>query len=329
MNASDKLIDNREQYLAPELTKTLSLQALQEGDVLLFSPEKGSFISWAITFLTNAPVSHAAMLYQKQPLTIIEESPPQVTVNEALARFHDRIIYVFRHTSQQELSPVIDAGTQHLNNLEPYDNASLYIIGLLLLYKKVSLPTLAQKVTLRILKKLTATLSEYLQRHKNPGKLPMVCSQFVAQCFEEAGDAYQLHFRHPLLNSADNKSLLDKTVAFIAQQPLAARNTAKLLTGNVAYESDEDLCQALHTAIAADPAVEENLVSNRNQPIDPELAQAIEDFAYVAVQLSGASNASASLSSTHQLQANMNMFVFPGDLLQHCINLEPIGKINI
>lgn len=54
----------------------MQINELKEGDILLFSAEKGSFISWAITFLTNVPVSHAAMYYNANKQSIIEETPP-------------------------------------------------------------------------------------------------------------------------------------------------------------------------------------------------------------------------------------------------------------
>jgi len=41
----------------------MEIKDLKIGDVVLFSPEKGSFISWAITFLTDAPVSHASVFF--------------------------------------------------------------------------------------------------------------------------------------------------------------------------------------------------------------------------------------------------------------------------
>ena len=58
----------------------MDIKDIKTGDILLFSPEKGSFISWAITFLTDAPVSHAAMFYNEDNQSIIEETPPQVKV---------------------------------------------------------------------------------------------------------------------------------------------------------------------------------------------------------------------------------------------------------
>ena len=59
----------------------MNIKDIKMGDVLLFSPEKGSFISWAITFLTGEPVSHAAMYYSEEDQSIIEETSPQIKVN--------------------------------------------------------------------------------------------------------------------------------------------------------------------------------------------------------------------------------------------------------
>ena len=51
----------------------MDIKDLKPGDVLLFSGEKGSFISEAIMFLTNSPVSHAALVYS-DPANIVEET---------------------------------------------------------------------------------------------------------------------------------------------------------------------------------------------------------------------------------------------------------------
>lgn len=65
------------------------------GDVLLFSGEKGSYISEAIMFLTNAPVSHAAIAYNPSS-SVVEETPPAVQTNPAAKRFDGRKITVMR-----------------------------------------------------------------------------------------------------------------------------------------------------------------------------------------------------------------------------------------
>ncbi len=106
----------------------MNINDLKAGDILLFSPEKGSFISWAITYLTDAPVSHAAMFYEEKSQSIIEETPPQVAINHAAERFEGREIYVRRLNSKEDLplSPVIEKAQNYLNNAEPYDYVTVH-----------------------------------------------------------------------------------------------------------------------------------------------------------------------------------------------------------
>lgn len=64
----------------------MDIKDSKPGDVLLFSGEKCSFISEAIMFLTNSPVSHATLAYT-DPGNIVEETPPAVKVHPASKRF--------------------------------------------------------------------------------------------------------------------------------------------------------------------------------------------------------------------------------------------------
>lgn len=299
--------------------KMLSLSDLHPADVLLFSPEKKSFISWAITFLTDAPVSHAALYFNTTPSTIIEETPPQVSENPAQQRFHGRTIHVYRHTSTTPLLPVIDAARRHLNNQEPYDHAGLYMVGLLLMYKKFSITSQKQQVIIRILKKLTATITHYLQQHQTPGKHPMVCSQFVAQCFDDAGSPFRLQFRHAsMTDSAFGETLLDKAVDWMKQrQPVFAEYDMASVAENT---SDEALCEALHNAF----------MDNTTQPTPPmndALAESIYHFANAHAQLINLDTATKNYHPLTALQTNNNMFVSPGDLMRNCSNLIPIGIV--
>jgi hypothetical protein len=143
----------------------MNINDIKTGDILLFSPEKGSFISWAITFLTDAPVSHAAMFYNEENQSIIEETPPQVKVSLAVERFKDREIYVRRLNVKEDLplSPVVKKATGYLNDTEPYDKSGLYMVGLLLIYKKFTPNTFAKKVMVKILKKISASIIKHIQ----------------------------------------------------------------------------------------------------------------------------------------------------------------------
>lgn len=301
--------------------KVLSLNDLHPADVLLFSPEKKSFISWAITFLTNAPISHAAMYFETCPPTIVEETPPQVTTNPAEKRFKGRTIHVYRHTTASPLTPVTQAARQHLNNQEPYDHAGLYMVGLLLMYKKFSITSPKQQVIIRILKKLTATITQFIQQQQTPGKHPMVCSQFVAQCFDDAGSAFRLQFRHATqLDSAIGETLLDKAADWMKQRQVTFNQYD--MNAEPETASDEALCEALHHAF----------MDNNTQPtpaMTDALAEAIYYFAQAHASLLDLDTTVRRFDPLAALRTNQNMFVSPGDLMRHCTNLTPIGIVMI
>ena len=47
----------------------------------------------------------------------------------------------------------------------------------------------------------------------------MVCSQFVAQCFDDAGNNFRLQFRHALqLDSTIGETLLEKAIDWTTQR---------------------------------------------------------------------------------------------------------------
>ena len=166
------------------------VETIQPGDVLLFSYEKDDFISSMIAFLTNSSVSHAAMGYATPPCQIVEETPPRVSVNDAAERFRGRTITVRRLKDPTlPVAPLIAAAEAHLNNLDPYSDAGLYLLGIVLLAKKF-VPKVNQEATIeRLLELCCVALTTFLDSRKDPQKLPMTCSHFVSQCYADAANA--------------------------------------------------------------------------------------------------------------------------------------------
>lgn len=309
----------------------MEIADLKVGDVVLFSAEEGSFISWAITFLTDAPVSHAALFYgdyQAQP-SLIEETPPAVAINPAAERFVGRTITVRRLDSSLPLDPVIAAAQNYYNNTEPYDNAGLYMVGMLLIYKKFTPDTLKQKIIIKILKKLITTLDAYINNHKYPGKTPMVCSQFDTQCYDDAGPQYQLQFSGNVLYQAAGASLLDQAITLVESDKERFANylNAPLVRMlEEPTETAEQLCAELKDAF------EQGQSLTAAVTLDPDLVVAIQQFAEVNSQyLAGEvrlTSAAADITTPLQLlKTNENMFISPGDLLLHCTNLKDVGTI--
>lgn len=314
----------------------MNINDIKTGDILLFSPEKGSFISWAITFLTDAPVSHAAMFYNEENKSIIEETPPQVKVGLAVERFKDREIYVRRLNVKEDLtlSPVIKKATGYLNDAEPYDKSGLYMVGLLLIYMKFTPNTFVKKAMVKILKKISASIINNIHEHQNPGRLPMVCSQFVAQCYSEAGDEYKLNIKNGILLKKaamqdGSSNVLDQVIEIVKSGE--RKNIQTLLTSTLKIQdepssSGEQLCQELKEAF--------ELTSGEiNSDVTDELIEAVSQFANAHYLYgSGGTQLQNILPDDHTeilqtLKNNENMYVFPGDLLNHCENLKDIGTI--
>ena len=311
----------------------MNIKDLKSGDILLFSPEKGSFISWAITFLTNAPVSHAAMFYNEKEQSIIEETPPQVAINNAGERFKGREINVRRLKKDLPLHPVIEASISYLNDKEPYDNNGLYMVGLLLIYKKFTPNTRVQKAMVKILKKITASIDKYINEHQTPDKSPMVCSQFVAQCYAKAGNKYQLKIEHGVLQKMStneaNNNVIGQVIQIIEsgkRTNLPALLTPKPKMKDDSFFSGEELCKELKDAF-------EISTNEFFTDITDELVEAVSQFAHVHYR---SNLVQKQTNSTIQkdvpeilknLNDNENMFTFPGDLLKHCNSLKDVGVI--
>lgn len=325
----------------------MDINDLKSGDILLFSGEKGSTISEAIMYLTNAPVSHAAMAYTPGG-TIVEATPPAVQTNQAAERFIDRKISVMRcNPPQNSYAPVLAAATGYLNDKAPYANANLYLVGMLLVYRKFTPDTVTQRVIISILKKITAAIITYYNDHKYPGQLPMVCSQLVYQCYEDAGNDYRLMIKggvlvgRALTADTSTPSLLDQAIHRGRNAPapafrafVAARSGLALAAPEA--RSDEELASELLVALRATPS----LHAEAALPLDDALVLAIHEFAQaIYLARTGATASPDELSQANalrmasngmaQLKSEEAYFVAPGDLLLHCANLSLAGEIEI
>ena len=296
----------------------MDVRDLKAGDVLLFSPEEGSWISKAITWLTDAPVSHAAMTYQI-PTKMVEETPPAVRVAEATMRFPGRTVHVMRLNKwQDDFKPVMDVAAKYLNGEAPYAMNNLYLLGILLIYKKFTPSDTTQKIVLKILKRITEKLLDAINQMKYPDKHPMVCSQFVFECYQEAGKAFQLTIKKGNLQTENTRtSLLEKAFKH-------KRKESQLSALKAESASDEDLAKQLYHAMDDETMLASGAVSD-------ELLDGIHDFAQAlhAVSQQLDLEKADSKQGIAILQAQSSMFVTPGDLLRHCPELKHMGEIKL
>lgn len=175
------------------------VEDFQAGDILLFKIDENSdWISRAISILTNSDVSHAALYMGKNILS--DEGLDGLACHLIADDTTGRPIYVERLNPDLDMAPVLQAANKMIGQQEPYNKLALVQLGLLLLYKKEFPVDSIDRVLLKwVFDAATVAINEYLHKIFSPGKEPMVCSQYVYQCYQDAGTDYQLLIQNPLL----------------------------------------------------------------------------------------------------------------------------------
>lgn len=231
----------------------LTIDDLRAGDVLLFSVLPGDFISAMIGMLTNSDVSHAALFADETGKTILEatgDSP--VLENEAAPRFAGRNISVCRRRLPLDPAPVIAAGRHHVEIKTNY--GGIYTLGALLVmstYARIRWDEKTSQAAITLLAATYSLLRTWLERDD----ANVFCSQFVAQCFEEAGDAYRLHFDSGTvipLAAGPASSLLDYVGEHAGSPELQQQEELFLEAGAPDEASLDEACRLLHDALRND-----------------------------------------------------------------------------
>lgn len=170
---------------------------LRAGDVVLFPPHKGDFIAQAIAFLTDGEVNHAALCYPKEKNLVVAESilKDGLVLNSFAEHIESEYpLRICRMRGDADMFPVLEAAKKYLEEVNAYPNFNLGLLGILLLFKKMAPPSWKNAVIYNFYKFVAGRLMNLVREHKYKGKHPMSCSQFVAQCFTDAGERYDLKF---------------------------------------------------------------------------------------------------------------------------------------
>jgi hypothetical protein len=307
----------------------LEISDLQPGDVLLFSGD--SLISELIILLTGGGVSHAAMVFEK-PDKLVHEVPEKAQTGSMAALFAGREISIMRLKADHDeakLEPVVDAAADYVKREEPYPMSQVYLLGLILIYRRVTSSTNVQKYTMRILRKAVTEIEAYIESCNTPGKVPMVCSQFVHQCYSTGGVQLPIHGGDLLRARLQKEPTLLDRVAGLSE---AGRATS--LGSPIADADDElsddalpDFIQGFIDALREDDA-------EAADEVGPGLVEEVRRFADAVGAAVSGSSASDTLAAepepqvgTRYLQQNESMFVTPADLLLHCEALDKVGII--
>ena len=124
---------------------------------------------------------------------------------------------------------------------------------MILIYRKVSISWLVRKAMIRILKAASLEVFGLIEKYGYEGKTPMVCSQFVYECFakpSERDKAYRLQLEEPLLRAvAAEERLLDELIHHPTPTALHRRTFDEGVGADLALDP-EDLARELVMALA-------------------------------------------------------------------------------
>lgn len=328
---------------------------LRAGDVILFPPHKGDFIAQAISFLTDGEVNHAALCYPEGDCLKVAESilKDGLVLNPFAEHIEsDYPLRICRFKGTLDVNPVLEAAKKYLDEKNAYPNFNLGLLGLLLVFKKFAPHTLKNRIVYGFCTWVAGKLMLLVREKKYAGKHPMSCSQFVSQCFTDAGKEYDLQFDRLVVNfeakaqlktrslTIDNKISplellamsedLDEFDANVMQNSLSTIEESEealisQFIQTVERQNDTSVCAARKLHVGGISVEKEEEVPV--QEINKATANIVLSL-YELLQGHSASNLAEAMSFLSSSTAR-NYFVSPQDLLVNCPNsLEYIGNLS-
>lgn len=166
---------------------------LQKGDLILFFAGE-TWLSKSIAYLTNAKVTHAAMVYSEDSIVEILADGPQVnkiSLADNAQQGHEA--YLMRHIPELDFAPLKQSADGYLQSDAFYDFPGLFLLGGLLIYHKIIPSPQILKCTELILEAGILMLDRFIHQKllHHTGK-PMVCSQFIYQLYYDCGGDYRI-----------------------------------------------------------------------------------------------------------------------------------------
>jgi len=316
--------------------KVVTLKDLIDGDVLVMQGPKGwsdmslhLALDKAIMWLTDSDVTHGALYLGEidDVHYLIDDGLKGIDRHTMTHEGGEPVLwYVRRPTTDKPLSPVLDVAKKYEGESTAYDWELLAMVGFLLLFKKMTDNDLYHRTLLYFLKKAVV----YIDQHTHKvGTRYFICSQFVATCFEEAGDGYELDVVNGNLQT---KSLAQETTLIdycLTNSKQASQQVKTLQTEDISEPTAEDI-KVLIESYDDDSKL---LNMDEHNQLFGELVSVSDSFLDVFFKLNAKAlglkpedwdTAEKRFSLAKKYQAD---FVTPADLKSHCKNLEDIGTV--
>ncbi|RYV01464.1 hypothetical protein SOPP22_13830 [Shewanella sp. OPT22] len=277
------------------------------ADIMLFKGDPKHKLNWLIMHLSDSEYTHAALVCENGILA--DEGLSGLAKHRFYETEDGRPISVMRLTSEHDFSPLMKTAEAFIDAKLPYDKPGLILAGLLLLHKKLTMNWVTQKLVSRILnaisKQIDVTLSHGIDR--------MTCSQFVSAVYTRSGSEFSLNFvGADLLQATVKEGLLMDSHAFLQQTELPVQLKSS-------KEEEMNVDQLIND-------LTEVLQSPKTEPATPLLAETVEAVALFSQSLTQISDSKKAIRT---LLEGQEMFITPGDLRRHCVNLIHVADSRV
>ncbi len=319
------------------MAKTITLQELKPGDIVLYSPPPGkdAWESWLICFFTGSPVSHTAMI-DSNPGYAVQEIPGGATVCP-LPDPGTRTVYVRRLEGEPDTSEVLKIAMKYVDEKLPYPMSNLVFLGMYILASDF-LPNTATGLTIECaLKAVCYVLMEFINKHLHPGTSapPMVCSQFAAACYDEAAitidPKYKIHYNEDVSTVSN---LIHKMIDQLTEEEKEKMYEIEMEEGGLQVGAVAGQNYAEQLAKAIQEQQNSNLITAPGK-ISEGLIKTFYQYGKCMLKLlknvdypdKKQATSEEIINLLKELLAIQEAFISPGDLLSHTTNLMDMGEL--
>lgn len=280
------------------------------ADIIIF--EAGDdWLGKSIAWITKSTVSHAALYRPENEL--VEMGINGIGVSKFHTEEKGEKAYVLRLDPERDPAPVLAAADKYLQAKIRYDFPALVMLGGLLIYRTIRPTPKLQKVTDLIIRAACQLLDKILQKAtKTTGA--MVCSQLVYQCYLDSGEDYYIRLHDSDLANASMETVCLRNLLDEENETLAAPSPAE-----VPPETASDpnaLARELYKALTEE--ADENAM--QDTAVSGELLNSAKRFLKLI---------EAILEKSGDVIPTEALFVTPGDMLNHAVNLTQVAIVNI
>ena len=162
------------------MSDLLARDALQAGDVLLYRGE--GLLAKLIRFFDGTQVNHAGLYVGDGKVgEAVGEGVVARSLDVSIAG-HTLVLVRRLTATVSTTQPVVDRGRTYLAQGQRYAYEQLLLLAFLALTRKVKVTPILDQLLRRLLDAAAAALAKMT----SAGRQPMICSEFVYRCYDEA-----------------------------------------------------------------------------------------------------------------------------------------------